>query len=302
MSWVYDNWERLVAAVMKKQQLWELFHQHSRSPSTCSESSSTCFNDDHFDFSGLEEELKIKKTSTDHEESIHIRPRSFTFRELAAATKDFRPDLILSEGGFGRLYKGRLKGGKQVGAVKQIGLQGNRECLIEVLMLSLLHHPNMVNLIGYCADGNHRFLVHEYMPFGSLDDHLHGLQPEKTPLDWNTRIKIAAGVAKCLAYMHDMANPPVIHRNVKSSNILLGEEYHPKLSHFGLAKLGPAHPLFGDRRKFMQMADPMLQGRYPIRGLYQALATAAMCLQTNPDARPSMTDVATAINYIASQN
>ncbi|XP_075484001.1 serine/threonine-protein kinase PBL27-like [Primulina tabacum] len=366
MSRVYDNWERLVAAVMKKQQLWELFHQHSRSPSTCSESSSTSFNDDPFDFSGLEEELKIKKASTDHEESIHIRPRPFTFRELAAATKDFRADLILSEGGFGRLYKGRLKGSKQVVAVKQIGLQGNRECLIEVLMLSLFHHPNMVNLIGYCADGDHRFLVHEYMPFGSLDDHLHGLQPEKAPLDWNTRIKIAVGVAKCLAYMHDMANPPVIHRNVKSSNILLGEGYHPKLSDFGLAKLldddatrvfttikgtygyrAPeyamtgrltvkadvysygvvlleiitgrkaidnsravgetdlvlwAHSLFGDRRKFMQMADPMLQGRYPIRGLYQALATAATCLQIDPDARPSMTDVATPINYIASQN
>lgn len=372
MSRVYDNWERLVAAVLKKQQLWELCHQHSRTPSTCSEaseSSSTSFNAVPFGSLSLQEELKIKKASTD-EGSIHTGPRTFTFRELNAATENFRPDLILSEGGFGRLYKGRLKGTKQIVTVKQIdrdGLQGNREFLVEVLILSLLHHPNMVNLIGYCADGDHRLLVHEFMPFGSLDDHLHDLQPEKAPLDWNTRMKIATGVAKCLAYMHEQANPPVTHRNVKSSNILLGEGHHPKLSHFGLAKLGPvgdktqvsttvmgtygycapeyamtgrltvkadvysygvvlleiitgrraidnsraveeislvawARPLFQDRRKFAQMADPILQSRYPIRSLYQALSVAAMCLQTDPHVRPFMVDVATAINDIASQN
>ncbi|XP_075494941.1 serine/threonine-protein kinase PBL27-like [Primulina tabacum] len=372
MSRVYDNWERLVAAVLKKQQLWELCHQHSRSPSTCSEaseSSSTSFNCVPFGFSSLQEELETKKASID-EGSIHTAPRAFTFRELTAATENFRPDFILSEGGFGRLYKGQLKGTKQIVAVKQIdrnGVQGNREFLVEVLMLSELHHPNMVNLIGYCADGDHRLLVQEYMPFGSLDDHLHDLQPEKAPLDWNTRMKIATGVARCLVYMHDTANPPVIHRNVKSSNILLGEGHHPKLSHFGLAKFGPvgdktyvstrvmgtydycapeyamtgrltvkadvysygvvlleiitgkraidnsrdveeislvawARPLFQDGTKFTQMADPKLQGRYPVRGLYQALAVSAMCLQMDPDVRPSMADVATAINYINSQN
>ncbi|XP_074574052.1 receptor-like cytoplasmic kinase 185 [Curcuma longa] len=107
----------------------------------------------------------------------NIAAHTFTFSELAAATKNFRQDCLVGEGGFGRVYKGRLKIG-QVVAVKQLdrnGLQGNREFLVEVLMLSLLHHPNLVNLIGYCADGDQRLLVYEFMPLGSLEDHLHGI-------------------------------------------------------------------------------------------------------------------------------
>lgn len=301
--------------------------------------------------------------------TAHIAAQTFTFRELAAATKNFRPECLLGEGGFGRVYKGKLESTGQVVAVKQLdrnGLQGNREFLVEVLMLSLLHHPNLVNLIGYCADGDQRLLVYEYMPLGSLEDHLHDLPPGKEPLDWNTRMKIAAGAAKGLEYLHDQANPPVIYRDLKSSNILLDEGYHPKLSDFGLAKLGPvgdkthvstrvmgtygycapeyamtgqltlksdvysfgvvflelitgrkaidntrapgehnlvawARPLFKDRRKFPKMADPLLKGRYPVRGLYQALAVAAMCLQEQAATRPLIGDVVTALTYLASQ-
>nr|XP_010937771.1 probable serine/threonine-protein kinase PBL7 isoform X1 [Elaeis guineensis] len=301
--------------------------------------------------------------------SEHIAAQTFTFRELAAATKNFRADCLLGEGGFGRVYKGRLDSINQIVAIKQLdrnGLQGNREFLVEVLMLSLLHHPNLVNLIGYCADGDQRLLVYEYMPLGSLEDHLHDPSPDKKRLDWNTRMKIAAGAAKGLEYLHDKANPPVIYRDLKCSNILLGEGYHPKLSDFGLAKLGPvgdkthvstrvmgtygycapeyamtgqltlksdvysfgvvllelitgrraidnsraagehnlvawARPLFKDRRKFPQMADPMLQGQYPVRGLYQALAVAAMCVQEQPTMRPLIADVVTALTYLASQ-
>ncbi|XP_073046972.1 serine/threonine-protein kinase PBL27-like [Primulina eburnea] len=311
-----------------------------------------------------------KETAIAKEPIAHIAAQTFTFRELAAATKNFRPECLLGEGGFGRVYKGRLESTCQVVAVKQLdrnGLQGNREFLVEVLMLSLLHHQNLVNLIGYCADGDQRLLVYEYMPFGSLEDHLHDLQPDKEPLDWNTRMKIAAGAAKGLEYLHDKANPPVIYRDLKSSNILLDEGFFPKLSDFGLAKLGPvgdkthvstrvmgtygycapeyamtgqltlksdvysfgvvfleiitgrkaidntkgagennlvawARPLFKDRRKFPKMADPLLQGRYPIRGLYQALAVAAMCLQEQAATRPLIGDVVTALTYLASQS
>ncbi|KAE8734262.1 Serine/threonine-protein kinase PBS1 [Hibiscus syriacus] len=171
-----------------------------------------------------------------------IAAQTFTFRELTAATNNFRPECLIGEGGFGRVYKGCLESIGQVVAIKQLdrsGLQGNREFLVEVLMLSLLHHPNLVNLIGYCADGDQRLLVYELMPLGSLEDHLHDLPLDKEPMDCNTRMKIAAGVAKGLEYLHDKANPPVIYRDLKSSNILLGEGYHPKLSDFGLAKLGP---------------------------------------------------------------
>ncbi|PSS01487.1 Serine/threonine-protein kinase [Actinidia chinensis var. chinensis] len=174
--------------------------------------------------------------------TAHIAAQTFTFRELANATKNFRPECLLGEGGFGHVYRGQLESTGQAVAVKQLdrnGLQGNREFLVEVLMLSLLHHPNLVNLIGYCADGDQRLLVYEFMPLGSLEDHLHDIPPNKEPLDWNTRMKIAAGAAKGLEYLHDKANPPVIYRDLKSSNILLDEGYHPKLSDFGLAKLGP---------------------------------------------------------------
>ncbi|KAH7656812.1 Non-specific serine/threonine protein kinase protein [Dioscorea alata] len=172
----------------------------------------------------------------------NIAAQTFTFRELAAATKNFRSEFLLGEGGFGRVYKGCLEKSNQFVAVKQLdrnGLQGNKEFLVEVLMLSLLHHPNLVNLIGYCADGDQRLLVYEYMPLGSLEDHLLDISPDKQPLSWYTRMKIAFGAAKGLEYLHEKANPPVIYRDLKSSNILLDQDFNPKLSDFGLAKLGP---------------------------------------------------------------
>ncbi|XP_041025771.1 probable serine/threonine-protein kinase PBL7 [Juglans microcarpa x Juglans regia] len=322
------------------------------------------------------ENLKISSSLASKEASkiggsnyISESAQIFTFRELAAATRNFRAECFLGEGGFGRVYKGRLEGTDQVVAIKQLdrnGLQGNREFLVEVLMLSLLHHPNLVNLIGYCADGDQRLLVYEYMPLGSLEDHLHDILPGKKQLDWNTRMKIAAGAAKGLEYLHNQADPPVIYRDLKCSNILLGEGYYPKLSDFGLAKLGPvgdnthvstrvmgtygycapeyartgqltvksdvysfgvvlleiitgrraidsskppgeqnlvtwARPLFKDRTKIWQMADPLLQGQYPSRGLYQVLAIGAMCVQEQPHLRPAIADVVTALTYLASQ-
>ncbi|KAJ8423099.1 hypothetical protein Cgig2_010976 [Carnegiea gigantea] len=171
----------------------------------------------------------------------NIAAQTFTFRELAIATKNFRPECLIGEGGFGRVYKGKLSSG-QIVAIKQLdrnGLQGNKEFLVEVLMLSLLHHPNLVNLIGYCADGDQRLLVYEYMPLGSLEDHLLDIGHEQEPLQWSIRIKIALDAAKGLEYLHDKANPPVIYRDLKSSNILLQDDFHAKLSDFGLAKLGP---------------------------------------------------------------
>ncbi|TVU37086.1 hypothetical protein EJB05_10377 [Eragrostis curvula] len=296
------------------------------------------------DLMEVKKEAAKKDILNNASENHQIAAQTFTFRELAAATNNFRADCLLGEGGFGRVYKGYLESVNQVVAIKQLdrnGLQGNREFLVEVLMLSLLHHPNLVNLIGYCADGDQRLLVYEYMPLGSLEDHLHDPFPDKARLDWNTRMKIAAGAARGLEYLHDKASPPVIYRDLKCSNILLGEGYNPKLSDFGLAKLGPvgdkthvstrvmgtygycapeyamtgqltlksdiysfgvvlleiitgrraidnsraageqnlvawARPLFKDRRKFPLMADPALDGQYPSRGLYQALAVAAM--------------------------
>jgi serine/threonine protein kinase len=178
--------------------------------------------------------------------------RAFAYAQLADATGNFRADCLLGEGGFGRVYRGRLEDGLVV-AVKQLdlnGVQGNREFVVEVLMLSSLHHDNLVSLVGYCADGEQRLLVYEYMALGSLADHLllldnnggagRDASKPQPVLSWETRMRIALGAARGLEYLHETANPPVIYRDLKSSNVLLDDAFCPKLSDFGLAKLGPA--------------------------------------------------------------
>ncbi|OIT19583.1 PREDICTED: serine/threonine-protein kinase CDL1-like [Nicotiana attenuata] len=172
-------------------------------------------------------------------ENGNTNAKTFTFRELAGATKNFKQECLIGEGGFGRVFKGTLQGG-QVVAVKQLdrsGTQGNQEFLVELSKLTLLKHPNLVNLIGYCADGDQRILVFEYLPMGCVEDHLHDLKDGKKPLDWLSRMKIALGAANGLEYLHEKANPPIIYRDLKPSNILLDQDFNPKLSDYGIAKL-----------------------------------------------------------------
>ncbi|KAH0933942.1 hypothetical protein HID58_011059 [Brassica napus] len=125
-----------------------------------------------------------KNNDANKEVTNNIDAQTFTFRELATATKNFRKECLIGEGGFGRVYKGKLEKCDKAVAVKQLdrnGLQGNREFIVEVMMLSLLHHKHLVNLIGYCADGDQRLLVYEYMSRGSLEDHLLELTPDQEP-------------------------------------------------------------------------------------------------------------------------
>uniref|UniRef100_A0A453GYX9 non-specific serine/threonine protein kinase n=1 Tax=Aegilops tauschii subsp. strangulata TaxID=200361 RepID=A0A453GYX9_AEGTS len=179
-----------------------------------------------------------------NKEEAAVTERAFTFAELSEASGGFRVESMLGEGGFGPVYRGRLRDGTEV-AVKQLdrnGLQGTREFLVEVLMLSLLKHPHLVTLIGYCADASHRMLVYEFMPQGSLEDHLLDLPPSSPGLDWAMRMRIAQGAARGLEYLHDASRrpgPPVIYRDFKASNILLDGCFRAHLSDFGLAKVGP---------------------------------------------------------------
>ncbi|CAN1179933.1 Probable serine/threonine-protein kinase PBL3 [Linum perenne] len=174
--------------------------------------------------------------------------KSFTFAELIEATRDFNPDTEIGEGGFGFVYKGwideqtgapaRGKSGKVV-AIKKLkpdGFQGHKEWLSEVNYLGRLHHPNLVKLIGYCLDGDNRLLVYDYMPKGSLEDHLFDSGGE--PLSWTTRMKVAMGAARGLSFLHD-SEQQVIYRDFKASNVLLDSDFNPRLSDFGLAKAGP---------------------------------------------------------------
>ncbi|KAK9683987.1 hypothetical protein RND81_10G179200 [Saponaria officinalis] len=169
----------------------------------------------------------------------------FTFEELKLATKHFRPDLILGEGGFGVVYRGIIDDSVRPGyksvevAIKQLnpnGFQGDREWLAEVSYLGQLSHPNLVRLIGYCCEDDHRLLVYEYMASGCLEKHL--FRRMSSTLTWLRRIKIALDAAKGLAFLHGLERQ-IIYRDFKTSNILLDSNFNAKLSDFGLAKEGP---------------------------------------------------------------
>ncbi|KAK1302229.1 Proline-rich receptor-like protein kinase PERK8 [Acorus calamus] len=150
--------------------------------------------------------------------------------------KQWIPNL-LGEGGFGPVYKGVLSDGREV-AVKQLKAgsgQGEREFAAEVEIISRVHHRHLVSLVGYCIYEDHRLLVYDFVPNNTLHCHLHG--KEKPVLDWTTRVKIATCVAHGLAYLHEDCHPRIIHRDIKSSNILLDNSFEAQVADFGLAKL-----------------------------------------------------------------
>ncbi|KAL3624166.1 Serine/threonine-protein kinase pbl35 [Castilleja foliolosa] len=319
----------------------------------------------------------ISSSSTSNGESVPSTPitgedlnissqlRKFTYNELKIATRNFRPDSILGEGGFGCVFKGWVNENSNVPvkpgtgltcAVKTLnhdGLQGHKEWLAEIHYLGELIHPHLVKLIGYCIEDNQRLLVYEYMPRGSLENHLF---KRSVPLPWTIRMKIALNAAKGLAFLHEEAERPVIYRDFKTSNILLDADYTAKLSDFGLAKDAPegdkthvstrvmgtygyaapeyvmtghltaksdvysfgvvlleilsgrrsmdksrksseqnlvewARPFLGERRRFYRLVDPLLEGRFSIKGAQQAVKLAARCLNRDAKIRPAMSEV-----------
>ncbi|WOK97862.1 hypothetical protein Cni_G06570 [Canna indica] len=201
----------------------------------------------------VKEEGKESRLPSNPEEVEDLRGKTatnpliaFTFNELKVITGNFKQEDILGGGGFGSVYKGFITQDRRKGlqplqvAVKvhdaDNSFQGHREWLAEVIFLGQLSHPNLVKLIGYCCEDEHRVLIYEFMAQGSVESKL--FTRVLCPLPWSIRMRIAFGAAKGLAFLHE-AEKPVIFRDFKTSNILLDQNYNAKLSDFGLAKDGP---------------------------------------------------------------
>lgn len=163
---------------------------------------------------------------------------------LQKATNNFSPENLLGKGGFGSVYEGKLEDGSTV-AVKRmdpelVSSKGLQEFQAEISMLGKVRHRNLVALLGYCTENNERLLVYEFMPQGTLSQHLfHWEQNGLKPLSLNSRMLIALDVAHGMQYLHNLAYKIIIHRDLKPSNILLDDELRAKVSDFGLAKLAP---------------------------------------------------------------
>ncbi|XP_028767923.1 probable receptor-like serine/threonine-protein kinase At4g34500 [Neltuma alba] len=217
------------------------------------------------DLLGIEEEKKLKpgrdlrrKQAEDEEINVGFRRgkqrndetdavdglkmgwgRWYSLEELNLATRGFSDENVIGEGGYGIVYRGVLQDGSVVAVKKLLNNKGQaeKEFKVEVEAIGKVKHKNLVGLIGYCAEGAQRILVYEYVENGTLEQWLHGEVGPTSPLTWDIRMRIAIGTAKGLAYLHEGLEPKVVHRDVKSSNILLDKRWNAKVSDFGLAKL-----------------------------------------------------------------
>ncbi|KQK23896.1 probable serine/threonine-protein kinase At1g01540 [Brachypodium distachyon] len=163
----------------------------------------------------------------------------FTLRELEEATDGLTEENVIGEGGYGIVYKGTLQDSTIIAVKNLLNNRGQaeKEFKVEVEAIGRVRHKNLVRLLGYCVEGAYRMLVYEYVDNGNLDQWLHGDIGEVSPLTWDMRLNIIIGTAKGLAYLHEGLEPKVVHRDIKSSNILLDQQWNAKVSDFGLAKL-----------------------------------------------------------------
>ncbi|KAG5248576.1 PTI1 tyrosine-protein kinase [Salix suchowensis] len=282
--------------------------------------------------------------------------RIFSLKELHSATNNFNYDNKLGEGGFGSVYWGQLWDGSQI-AVKRLKVWSNKadmEFAVEVEILARVRHKNLLSLRGYCAEGQERLIVYDYMPNLSLLSHLHGQHSAECLLDWKRRMTIAIGSAEGIAYLHHHATPHIIHRDIKASNVLLDSNFHAQVADFGFAKLipdgathvttrvkgtlgylAPEYAMLGKasescdvysfgilllelatgkkpleklsatvkrtitdwarplacERKFSELADPKLNGKYNEEELKRVVFVSLVCAQNQPERRPTMLDV-----------
>lgn len=184
---------------------------------------------------------RVKSSRTNPYDFSRVKLQRFSYRELKGATSSFDDSMKLGKGGFGVVYKGVLRNGKEV-AVKKLdasSLQGERDFQNEMAIIGGLRSPFIVSLLGYCADGKRRLLVYEYMQNGSLQKALFEKDDLTLPgkLDWEKRFNIIVDVAQALAFLHLECDPPIIHGDVKPSNVLLDDNFSARIADFGLARL-----------------------------------------------------------------
>lgn len=222
----------------------------------------------------------------------------YSYKEVQRATNNFTT--LIGKGAYGPVYKAQMLSGETV-AVKVLAndsKQGEKEFQTEVMLLGRLHHRNLVNLIGYCSEKNQHMLIYVYMSRGSLASHLYNEKLE--PLNWDLRVQIALDVARGLEYLHDGAVPPVIHRDIKSSNILLDQSMRARVADFGLSMeealnkqvsynirgtFGYLDPEYISTRSFTKKSDvysygvllfELIAGLNPLQGLMEHVELAAM--------------------------
>ncbi|KAJ9164112.1 hypothetical protein P3X46_023728 [Hevea brasiliensis] len=165
----------------------------------------------------------------------------YTLKELLQATNNFHNNNKIGEGGFGSVYWGRTSKGVEIAVkrLKAMTAKAEMEFAVEVEILGRVRHKNLLGLRGFYAGGDERLIVYDYMPNHSLITHLHGQLASDCLLDWTRRMNIAIGSAEGLLYLHHKANPHIIHRDIKASNVLLDKEFQAKVADFGFAKLIP---------------------------------------------------------------
>ncbi|TXG57861.1 hypothetical protein EZV62_015690 [Acer yangbiense] len=248
----------------------------------------------------------------------------FTYEELVHATNGFSAQNMLGEGGFGCVYKGVLTDGRDI-AVKQLkigGSQGEREFRAEVEIISRVHHRHLVSLVGYCISEHQRLLVYDYVPNNTLHYHLH--EEGRPVMDWALRVKVAAGAARGIAYLHEDCHPRIIHRDIKSSNILLDNNFEAQVCLFlpscrfwarkdsvgiGLQYTCIytcngnlwARPLLTEaleHEDFEALVDQRLEKKYVDSEMFRMIEAAAACVRHSGAKRPRMSQVVRALDSL----
>ncbi|CAL9047112.1 unnamed protein product, partial [Musa banksii] len=237
---------------------------------------------------------KQAKLSENLEDWESYYPHRFPYKELYKATKGFQDTELLGSGGFGQVYRGTLRRTGEVVAVKKISSnsrQGVREFIAEISSLGRMRHRNLVQLQGWCKRNEDLLLVYDFMPNGSLDTFLYD-HDKSQQLSWNHRFKILKDIAFGLLYLHEEWEQVVVHRDIKSNNVLLDADMNARLGDFGLARLHEhGENPHTTHDKLLEVVDPRLGGLYPEQEIKLVLRLGLLCSQSIPEARPTMSQV-----------